>query len=214
MKCPSCGANTPVDAVVCAYCETRLVSPETSSRAAMFERIRNSREYLNRERPERVDSLPRMGMAEKMIAPIFLGVFVMASAFIFLMMVGMSGVFAGLGLGSGFSLVPLFMAIVPLGFIVIGITSKIYAWKQINAADSAPLVTRPAFVTGKRTQVSGGGQNSSASTQYYATFEDESGQRDEFRLWGGTMYARLSDGDAGVLFLRGNLAVDFDRVEM
>lgn len=214
MKCPSCGASTPVDAVVCAYCETRLVSPESSSRAAMFERIRCSREYLNRERAERVDSLPKVGILAKVLVPVFFGVFVLVAGFMVVMSVGMSGMVMGAGFGGGFSLIPLLMAIVPLGFIVVGITGGIYAWKQVDQADNAPLVSQGAIVIGKRTQVSGGGRNSSASTHYYATFEDEAGERDEYRLWDGMMYGRLSEGDAGVLFLRGNLAVDFDRVEM
>lgn len=106
------------------------------------------------------------------------------------------------------------MAIVPRGVIAIGITGGIYAWKQVDQADNAPLVTRAAIVTDKRTEVRGGGRNSSASTHYYATFEDESGARDEYRVWDGMMFGRLAAGDAGVLFLRGNLAVDFDRVEV
>jgi len=214
MKCPSCGANTPVDAMVCAYCDTLLVSPESTSRAAMFQRIRQSREYLGRERAERVDSLPKVGILGKVFVPAFFGVFALVAGMMFVTMVGMSGLVMGSGFGGGFSLIPLFMAVVPLSFIVIGIAGGVHSWKKIDQAERAPLVTRPAIVTGKRAQVSGGGRNSSASTHYFATFEDESGQRDEYRLWGGTMYGRLSEGDAGVLFLRGNLAVDFDRVEM
>jgi hypothetical protein len=82
----------------------------------------------------------------------------------------------------------------------------------MHEAENGELTTKPVLVTSKRTQVSGGGNNSSASTHYFVTFEDESGRRKEHRVWDGNMYGRLSEGDAGVLFLRGEFAVDFDRV--
>lgn len=212
MKCPSCGASTPVDAVVCPYCETRLTSPEATSRAAIFERVRSSPAYLGRERPERLESLPKLGPLSKVIIPLFFGMFVLVSGFMVVMMVGAAG-FLGFGFPGGFSIIPLIMAIVPIGFVVIGIAGGVYVWNQAQRADNAPLQTKPAIVTGKRTQVSGG-RNSSASTHYFVTFEDESAQRQEHRVWDGNMYGRLSEGDAGVLFLRDDLAVDFDRVEV
>jgi hypothetical protein len=68
------------------------------------------------------------------------------------------------------------------------------------------------IVTGKRNHVSGGGQNSSARTTYFVTCEREDGTRQEYQVWDGNMFGRMSDDDAGVLFTKQEYGLDFDRV--
>jgi len=46
------------------------------------------------------------------------------------------------------------------------------------------------------------------------TCETEDGSRDEYQVWDGKMYGKVSAGDAGSLFLRSNYGLDFDRVRV
>ena len=64
----------------------------------------------------------------------------------------------------------------------------------------------------KRTAVSGGSGNTSATTSYHLTAEFEDGNRAEFQPIHAELYGRLVEGDAGVLFSRAWVALDFDRV--
>lgn len=74
-----------------------------------------------------------------------------------------------------------------------------------------PLITRPARVVAKRTAVSGGGQNSSASSHYYVTFEFDSGSREEWAV-ADRQYALLAEGDVGTLRSQGTWFKGFDRL--
>ena len=46
----------------------------------------------------------------------------------------------------------------------------------------------------------------------YLTFEFEDGSRAELRPVAERLYGELAEGDAGVLFSRANVALEFDRV--
>ncbi|MFD2089781.1 DUF2500 domain-containing protein [Brevibacillus brevis] len=61
-----------------------------------------------------------------------------------------------------------------------------------------PLETVPAKLIGKRTYISGGGNNTSISTNYYMTFQLSDGTRTEFEV-GSRDYALYVEGDAGML---------------
>lgn len=178
----------------------------------MFERIKNSPQYADRNNPARTARLPKLGMAEKLFLGIFFTMFCGIALFIFVMAVSMSGAVGMMRHNSGFALIPLCMSFVPLGMFVLGIVFAISQFKKMNQMENAPLETVPAIVVGKRTEVTGGGKNSSARTTYHATFETEDGRREEYQLWDGRLYGRLSDDDGGVVFLRDRYAVDFDRV--
>ena len=54
----------------------------------------------------------------------------------------------------------------------------------------------------------------SAKINYFVTCETEDGSREEFQLSDGAMYGKMSSGDAGILFLRANYGLDFDRVSV
>ena len=68
------------------------------------------------------------------------------------------------------------------------------------------------IIAGKRTAVSGGGKNSSATTSYFVTAEFQDGRREEFATLTPQVYSKVAEEDAGVLFLRDQYALDFDRV--
>jgi hypothetical protein len=76
----------------------------------------------------------------------------------------------------------------------------------------APLTPRAAVVKSKRTSVTSGSENMSASTSYFATFVFADGSREEFSV-STEMYSQLAENDAGVLFTRANTVAAFDRVE-
>lgn len=202
MKCQSCGATVSPEAATCEYCGSHIAAATGRLGRDVFERIKRSRQYQERERPERIARLPTLGLLAKAPIAIFFVIFCGMALFMSMGMCGMGR----------FSSVPMFMAIVPFGMFVMGVFMAVSLFRKMNAMENGPLQTLPAIVVGKRTEVSGGGKNSSAQTTYHATFETEDGRREEYQLWDGRMYGRLSDDDAGVLFLRDRYAVDFDRV--
>lgn len=109
-----------------------------------------------------------------------------------------------------FSLFPvLFFAVFILvfGVILTTLLRNVRRWRQDNAS---PVLTVPAKITGKRTQVSGG-RNTMAATCYYATFEVESGDRMELAMT-GEQYALLTEADLGKLTFQGARYLGFERV--
>jgi len=104
------------------------------------------------------------------------------------------------------------MAVVPIGFVVLGFFLMTKILRQTKDFKEAGVEAEAAIIVGKRTQVSGGGKNSSASTSYFVTAEFEDGRRKEYHLMTPTLYGEVSDDDAGVLFVRNKFALDFDRV--
>ena len=109
-----------------------------------------------------------------------------------------------------FSLFPLlFFAVFILvfGVILTTLLRNVRRWRQDNAS---PVLTVPAKITGKRTQVSGG-RNTMASTRYYATFEVESGDRMELAMT-GEQYALLAEADLGKLTFQGARYLGFERI--
>ncbi len=217
MKCESCGADVPAGAAQCDYCGSAVAwsaaqpaaAPRSSSRPEVFEAIKRSQAYLRRTAPERLAALPKVGTLEMAIPAVFLGVFILVSLVI---MIGMLSVGGLVGHAGGPGIIPMCMAVVPLGFIVIGALSLVSVVKRAGNFSAAPVLARPAIVAGKRTQVSGGGHDSSASTSYYLTFEMEDGSRVEYAVMKPALFSEVAESDAGVLFSRLDTAVAFDRV--
>ncbi len=109
-----------------------------------------------------------------------------------------------------FSIAPIFIAIVFL--IVIGtIFFRIGSGaKEYFRNNSIEEVTIPARIISKRTHVWGGHGNTSASTSYYITFEDEQGNRAEFSV-SSNLYSMHAEGDTGMLTHQGTRFLDFER---
>lgn len=103
---------------------------------------------------------------------------------------------------------PLFFILV-IGIILTMIISNLNQWQKNNRS---PQLTVPARVVTKRTEVYGGAGDASASTNYYVTFEVESGDRIELQLR-GTEYGMLADNDYGRLTFQGTRYVSFKHNE-
>ncbi len=83
----------------------------------------------------------------------------------------------------------------------------IWRWGRNSAS---PLMAVPAVVVGKRGHVSGGSGDTSASTSYYVTFEEQGGERREMHL-SGSQFGVLLEGDRGELKYQGTRYKGFDR---
>lgn len=95
-----------------------------------------------------------------------------------------------------FAVVPLFIGVVfvlVIGTFVFAAIRGIGQWSYNNAQ---PVLTSPAKVVTKRTNVWGGSGDSSANTSYYVTFELPTGERREVGV-NGRDYGQLAEGDEG-----------------
>lgn len=113
----------------------------------------------------------------------------------------------------GFQMFNIIGLIMPLFFIVIVGLFVFILVRNISLSrknDKAPRLTVPATVVSKRTNVSGGGEHSHASTSYYVTFQVESGDRMELHLRGHE-YGMLVEGDRGRLSFQGTRFLGFER---
>jgi hypothetical protein len=207
---------------VCQYCGAHLPQAAPAGkldRAEVFQRIRKSAAFAESNSPARHARLPRHHPAQKALVFGFFGLFIAGALFIFVMALGMSGAFgifgarAGGGPGAALGLIPLLMAIVPLGMAAVGVFLFLTVRKKMQTMETAPVVALPVIVADKRTHVSGGGNNS-ARTEYFVTCELEDGSRKEYQAWDGNLYGRMAPQDAGVLYLRAEYALDFDRVQV
>ncbi len=218
MKCSSCGADNAPDAVTCNYCGSHLPLTSSGERSAIFARIKSSAAYAACNSPQRHARLPKVGGLQKAFLFVFFAIFIGGAGMMTIFMLGMAGVFGvfgahgGGGMGAAFSLIPILMAIVPLGFVAVGIFMFVMMRKKMNAVENDPVQPLPVIVVDKRTHVSGGSGNHSASTHYFVTCELENGSREEYQVWDGSLYGRMSADDGGILFLRAGYGLDFDRV--
>ena len=123
----------------------------------------------------------------------------------------------GPGFGFGFGMFQIMF------FIVFGLAistvfiSLIKGVKEWNKNNHSPRLTVPATVVTKRTDVTrrrSGGTNGHhhyhTSTNYYVTFEVESGDRMELHL-SGPEYGLLVEGDEGKLSFQGTRYLGFER---
>jgi hypothetical protein len=211
MKCTSCGADIPLGQTVCEYCNS-AAEPITAkgNRAWRFAQVKQSAEFAQRQRPERLAALPRSPSVGNAVAIGFLIVWTLGAGFVMVMAWTMAGM-AGSHFGP-VGLIPLGMSVVPMGFVALGIFMLVKTIQKAGQYSAAPIRADAALIVGKRTQVSGGSGDSSASTGYFVTAEFEDGRRLEFQAARPDLFGRLAEGDAGVLFSRTDVALDFDRV--
>lgn len=109
-----------------------------------------------------------------------------------------------------FSVAPIFIMVIfviVVGTIIFRIGSSA---KEHFRNNSMEEVTIPARIITKRTHFWGGHGNTSASTSYYVTFEDEQGNRMEFSL-GSNLYGIYAEGDRGMLTHQGTRFLHFER---
>ena len=123
----------------------------------------------------------------------------------------------GPGFGFGFGMFQIMF------FIVFGLAistvfiSLIKGVKEWNKNNHSPRLTVPSTVVTKRTDVTrrrSGGTNGHhhyhTSTNYYVTFEVESGDRMELHMT-GSEYGLLVEGDRGNLSFQGTRYLGFER---
>ena len=121
----------------------------------------------------------------------------------------------GFGFGFGmFQIMFFVMFALVAGTIIMNLIKGIGEWTKNN---HSPKLTVPATVVTKRTDVhrrSSGGANGHSHhrtyTNYYVTFEFESGDRMELHLE-GSEYGLLVEGDKGKLSFQGTRYLGFER---
>lgn len=218
MKCASCGGENPLTASLCSYCGCSLERPAAGGdRRSTFARLKASNEYARSHSPERHAQLPKYQGFHKLLLGGFFTVFIGGSLVGFVMVLVMSVGFGFVGAefgrgGSLLALLPLLIALIPLAFAVLGFYGFGAIRKKMRTIETAPVEALPVIVADKRTLVSGGSGDSSASTSYFATCENEDGSRQEYQLWDGALYSKMVAGDAGILYVRAGYGLDFDRV--
>lgn len=98
-------------------------------------------------------------------------------------------------------LFPIFTVII-LGIFVVIFVKGIAQWNKNN---HSPRLTVPAIVVAKRANVShhhSDDHMTTTSTDYYVTFQFQSGDRTEFHV-SGREYGLLVEGDQGMLSFQG-----------
>jgi len=99
-------------------------------------------------------------------------------------------------------------------FFIVVISIFIYiAFKSLSqwhTNNNSPKLSVVARVVSKRNAVSGGGHDMHAFTNYYVTFEVESGDRMELYV-SAEEYGMLAEGDEGKLTFQGTRYLGFER---
>ena len=123
----------------------------------------------------------------------------------------------GPGFGFGFGMFQIMFFIVfglAISTVFISLVKGVREWNKNN---HSPRLTVPATVVTKRTDVTrrrSGGTNGHhhyhTSTNYYVTFEVESGDRMELSV-SGHEYGMLVEGDTGRLTFQGTRYLSFER---
>lgn len=102
------------------------------------------------------------------------------------------------------------VALVFLLVIITFITILVKNAGEWHHNNESPRLTVDAAVVAKRTRVSGGTNDTMASTTYYVTFQVASGDRMEMRVR-GREYGQLAEGDKGKLSFQGTRYLGFER---
>ncbi|AKG34550.1 DUF2500 domain-containing protein [Paenibacillus durus] len=105
---------------------------------------------------------------------------------------------------------PVFFKIFLLVFFSIIIYVIFKGIKQWMANNASEVLTVSCTVVAKRFRVSGGSGDSSASTNYYVTFETPSGDRLELGV-PDRLYGLIVEGDRGDLTYQGTRFKGFER---
>jgi hypothetical protein len=197
MTCGHCGATIKDAGAFCSHCGTRLVRPERDAPAikaatdpARYDLAKASEGYAVAMRHEpKIES----HAAAKFIPVVMIGfcIFFMISA---------------LSMGGGAFMIP--FLVVP--GIMIAMAGKMLT--SSAAFERAPVVRELRVVVDERVAMSGGGENSSVSTHYYATLQARDGGRRE-HVTSGPIAGKIAAGDIGIAFLKHDRLVDFLRLE-
>ena len=205
MKCADCGADVPLGAGKCDYCGSAIEPPVSApplqaarSLPEILERVKASAAYEKCGSTDRLAALPDCSPVSRV------------------------GPFVVLAVCLGFAVLMLFtqqgsggLVVSRLGFLFCVAAGALLFFrfrKKFHEFQREPIWARAAVLVGKRTEVRGGSGERRATTQYYVTAEFEDGTRQELSAVTPALYGRVAEGDAGVLFTRASVALDFDRV--
>jgi hypothetical protein len=218
MKCESCGAEIASDRTVCEYCGSQVQKSapvqtvgKVQATGNVFAAIRQSPAYRDRNAPERISKLPQPGAAQTIVPVVFGCFFTMVSLVILTGFLGVGGFI--MNVAGPVGAIPMVMAIVPLGFVGLGIFLIITTMRKRSKYTTAPVMAQSAVAIAKRTAISGS-KDTAVSTSLFMTFEFEDGSRVELRPVAEHLFGQIAEGDAGVLFSRADVALDFDRVRL
>jgi hypothetical protein len=128
-----------------------------------------------------------------------------ATLFLIVFTVG-SGTMAVFALENGL------IGIVPLFICAVGAWMLIAQVNSTSKFAKAKVQRQVSVWRDERTQVSGGSGDSSAVTHHYVLLETRNGRRQEFECSDELAGAHAS-GDIGVAFVRGDVLLDFRRVD-
>lgn len=208
LPCAECGARPKRrEDRFCAFCGHELPRPVAAvptpsvAREARFENARRSAAYAHALQHEPSTRHLALGGTFGTVFLVFFAVVAL----------GIGGVGCSMGAlsGSGFGLTfSGIFTLVPIGMAAFAIFAAVKSAQRTSAIVNSPTDRRLAVVRDERTAVSGGGRNSSASTQYYVTLEYEEGGRKEHPVDPG-LASRVAPGDLGVACERGGYLVDF-----
>lgn len=107
---------------------------------------------------------------------------------------------------SMFSFSSIFISVIFVIVVVMFLRRIISSINKNIKNNAAPVLTVPAQVVAKRTEVLG----EHSHTWYYSTFEVESGDRMEFEM-SGEEYGLLAEDDLGLLTFQGKRFKEFNR---
>jgi len=212
---------------------------EAGHNESKLARVNASPEYAERNSAERHARLPKYHIVGKLV-----NWFLLFAIFGFGLLVCLMAAVA-MYMGVAFIGIPFLL----FGIFVIGLGCLCWwAWgRRLHQVDKTPVVANAAVVVDKRKEVSrrtywhessrgiGGDRHGvSVSALWWATFEDDQGNRQEYELFSTLqpktypgmvtakmknarearfpLYEELTVGDAGVLYARGKIAFDFDHV--
>ena len=124
----------------------------------------------------------------------------------------------GYPMDTGFSffedLLPIFFGLIFIIILVVFITRAVKGVSEWSKNEQSPQLSVPVVVKSKRTNVShhhhGNDHHGHTSTTYYATFEFDSSDRQEFRL-SAREYGLIAENDLGILTFQGSRYLGFER---
>jgi hypothetical protein len=214
--CPACGGKVPhPPPAVCTYCGAALHPPASPPAAGARPPALALKERLDAlaRHPRFSDLLRREPGAGAQYfqwgATAAVGV-VFATIALFMFSTARSVTHFPAGatdsFGSIFGLVCLF-------FVAVGVLVVASSMKKTAAFAAAPLERLQALVADKRTEVSGGGDGSAATTRYFVTIETGDGRRLEVGA-AGKVAGKAVAGDVGIAYVKGGVLLDFERVQV
>ena len=210
LPCTECGAMPKsLDDRFCAYCGAEL--PRTAADPVRPSAKRDARFEIAKRLPAYAAAMEREPDTREVVAgSAFSVVFMLFFAAVALFIgstacsVTANSPFGGPG--------PQLFALVPFAMAAFGIAAAVKAGGRAKRVASSPTERRLALVRDERTKVSGGGENSSASTSYFVTLEYENGSREEHRV-SPRAAGRVAPGDVGVAYERAGILVDFEQLD-